>query len=304
MSLSTLHAAVDLLMTHRNSRVRLDFTGGEPLLRFDLLQEAMRYAAERAKLIGKSLSFYMVTNAIAMTDRVAEALSRHDIYVNLSLDGDARSNNLHRLPHRSGNLDAYAAARKGIQIALKAGLSHCAVLVVSPDTAGNLFDNFTHHLDLGLRAVEINYAIGSFWSDEQELVLFEQLDRIRLRYGAALSRGEIRLGNLSGRLEPAALNSELMVDCDGSIHHLSEWLFETTPAEGKPIERFGSVHEKRDINEFYWSRFRSYSTMLTLYKDNLGIRRVLLNNIRLGERVGHYFSAMKEKLNAPAPIFV
>lgn len=297
MSPEVLQRGVELLLTHASARVRLDFSGGEPLLRFDLLREALRYGQARARACGKSLSFYLVTNAVAMSARVAEALAPYDLYVNLSLDGAPESTNRHRLARRPGNLDPYREARRGIDCALRAGLNACGVLVTTPDTVHRLAENVDHLYGLGLRGVEINYAIGRLWTEARTRMLLEQLGRVLETQGPALSGGERRLGNLEGRVEPAALNAELMVDCDGTLHLLSEWLFETTPGGTATAQHLGDVFGVRDINSLYWDSFSAYHGLVRRYSDNERVRRILLNNISLGERVGRFFAQARARIH-------
>jgi hypothetical protein len=169
-------------------------------------------------------------------------------------------------------------------------------MVASPANVRRLAANFQHLLDLGVRRVDISYAIGGVWEREDEEAFFDQLERILERHAGALASGEIYLGNARKRAEPTILNSELMVDCDGGLHQMSEWMFETTPASGPAPFPLGTVDDPPDLNSLRWSRFHSYYTLATLHRDRPAVRAALLNNIAFGLRVGRFFRAASGRL--------
>ena len=87
-----------------------------------------------------------------------------------------------------------------------------------------------------------------------------------------------------------------MVDPDGSLHQMSEWMFETTPATGTVPFPVGSLETVKDINALRWSRFHSYYTLVRLYEGRPEVRAALLNNISFGLRVGRFFRAAAGRL--------
>lgn len=318
MSARTMRRAVDLLMTHRSPRLRLDFGGGEPLLRLDLLREALDYASGRARKSGKEISFYMVTNGIALGEGALEALAGRDVFLEISLDGDARSHNRYKKPYRGPNavpkgaghgraprsrprqpvLDPYKAARRGLEAAVRSGLPHTVVLVAGPANCARLVENVRHIAGLGVRRIEINYALGLPWKEPDIRTLLSQVERLAEVFRGPMLSGDLVLGNLRGRVEPALLNAELMVDTDGTLHLMSEWMFETKRPSGGIVYSYGDVSRVKDINPLYWSRFHSYYTLVNLYRGDPAVRRIMLNNIRLGERVRRTFEDIGARLHA------
>lgn len=298
MSPATARLGADFLMRHRSPRLRLDFGGGEPLLNFDVVREAADYAARRARSLGKELSFYMVTNAVAFDDEKLDWLVRRRVLLELSLDGRPADHNRHK-PAFAPGLDPYQATRRGVEKALRAGAEFFVIAVASPSNVRRLADNFEHLHALGVRSFDLSYALGSCWSREDQEAYFAQVRRIVSRHRRALVRGGLRLGNLSQRNEPTVLSSELMVDTDGSLHLLSEWMFETTPGRPAPY-RWGRVQDRPDINAVYWSRFHCLYTLLRMHEDRPAVRRAVLNNIDFGARVGRFFAALSEGLRGRA----
>ncbi len=69
-------------------QMRIEFQGGEPLLRYDLIQKAMDYAMQRAEAESIELSFAIVSNLTLMSDEIAQDIKeRGNVKLCSSLDG-------------------------------------------------------------------------------------------------------------------------------------------------------------------------------------------------------------------------
>ncbi|MBI2384846.1 MAG: radical SAM protein [Elusimicrobia bacterium] len=299
MALSTALKGADLLLGHGSPRLRLDFGGGEPLMNFDVVREVSAYAARRAAELDKRMGFYMVTNAVLVDDEVLEWAGRNRVLLEFSMDGAPPDHNRYKAAYDRG-LDPYKATRAGVERARRAGAPHFVIMVASPANVGRLAENFEHLLDIGVRSVDLSYAIGAIWSPEDEALFFAQVERVLDRHARALDSGEIRLGNASQRVEPTILNSELMVDTDGSLHQMTEWMFETTPASAPAPFPVGTLDSVKDINALRWSRFHAYYTLVKMYEGNAKVQAALLNNISFGLRVGKFFRAAAGRLGKVA----
>ncbi|MEK7382257.1 MAG: radical SAM protein [Elusimicrobiota bacterium] len=295
MPLATALKGVDLLLGHQSGRLRLDFGGGEPLMSFEVVREASSYAARRAKVLGKDLSFYMVTNAVLLDDAVLEWAAERGVLLELSMDGAKEDHNRYKSAYERG-LDPYAATRAGVERALRAGSPHFVILVASPSNVGRLAENFEHLYEIGVRRFDLSYAIGGVWSAQEEQTFFAQVELILKRHARELDSGLVQLGNARRRVEPTVLNSELMVDPDGSLHQMSEWMFETSPTSREAPFPVGTLDTVKDINVLRWSRFHSYYTLATMYEGNPEVRAALLNNISFGLRVGRFFRSAGGRL--------
>lgn len=299
MPLATAIKGVDFLLGHQSPRLRLDFGGGEPLMNFDVVREASDYAARRAAKLGKQLGFYMVTNAVLLDDRVLEWAARRGVMLEFSMDGARPDHNRFKSAYDRG-LDPYAATRAGVERALSAKTPHFVIIVASPANAARLAENFEHLHSIGVRHFDLSYAIGGVWSAAQEKTFFSQVQLILRRHARELDSGELLLGNARQRVEPTILNSELMVDPDGSLHQMSEWMFETTPATGRVPFHVGDLETTHDINALRWSRFRSYYTLVRLYEGRPDVRAAMLNNISFGLKVGRFFREAGSRLGKVA----
>lgn len=89
MNAATACAAIDFLIEKSGDRKNLevDFFGGEPLLNFEVVKDAVSYARMREKECGKLFKFTLTTNALLLSDETADFLNREMDNVVISLDG-------------------------------------------------------------------------------------------------------------------------------------------------------------------------------------------------------------------------
>jgi His-Xaa-Ser system radical SAM maturase HxsB len=91
MSEEVLYKTVDFFFSvPRRGRqgIRIEFQGGEPLLRYDLIQRAMDYAMQHAGEEGMEASFSIVSNLTLMRDEIARDIKRRgNVSLCSSLDG-------------------------------------------------------------------------------------------------------------------------------------------------------------------------------------------------------------------------
>lgn len=87
MSIETAERAVDLAFQTTSPGVTIEFQGGEPLANWEVLQHIVEYARQKNALIGKALSFSLVTNLSLMDDDKLDYLLDRKIQLCTSLDG-------------------------------------------------------------------------------------------------------------------------------------------------------------------------------------------------------------------------
>lgn len=178
MSLRTLTAALDLVLSNGRPHVKVIFSGGEPLLEFPLVQKAVAYV-ESACPPDKEISYVLVTNGILMTESRLDFLEDHSFEIQLSCDGvkaaqDLRGEGtfakldrlLHRLRTRRRRFYA-----KNVKVSL----------TVTPENLKFLADSVDYFLDRNVHQIAMAYSIGdcSEWNHWQILSMEEQFERVR-----------------------------------------------------------------------------------------------------------------------------
>ncbi|MGZ8463884.1 MAG: radical SAM protein, partial [Candidatus Deferrimicrobiaceae bacterium] len=119
MSPESLRGGVAYLLDHAGSdrKVSVTFFGGEPLLRFPLIQTAVGEARRMARERGKEISFSITTNGTLLTRETAAFLRENGISVCLSIDGPREIHDRNR-PYASGR-GSYEDVARGIDVLME-----------------------------------------------------------------------------------------------------------------------------------------------------------------------------------------
>ena len=103
MSRETAFRAIDWLMERSGKLTRLSvgFFGGEPLLNFNLIRDAVSYAELKGHEKGKKFTFGITTNATLITKEVIDFFKEKSFIPSISFDGPALIHNRQR-PFKNG----------------------------------------------------------------------------------------------------------------------------------------------------------------------------------------------------------
>jgi sulfatase maturation enzyme AslB (radical SAM superfamily) len=93
MKWETLRASADLALASERPEVSMLFVGGEPLLEFDLIRQAVEYIDAR-RPPGKRIRFELITNGVLVRREHIDFFVEHDFEVQLSFDGIAAAQDL------------------------------------------------------------------------------------------------------------------------------------------------------------------------------------------------------------------
>lgn len=96
MSLETAGAAVDRVFESPSENLTIEFQGGEPALRFDLVEHIVARAENRNEEAQRNLSFSMVSTLHHLDDQMLAFCRDHKISLSTSIDGPADLHDAHR----------------------------------------------------------------------------------------------------------------------------------------------------------------------------------------------------------------
>ena len=104
MSLDTAKKALDFLVANSGGRrnLEVDFFGGEPLMNWEVVKEAVRYGRSIEKEHDKEFRFTLTTNGVLLNDEIMEFCNREMDNVVMSIDGRKSVHDRMR-PDRGGN---------------------------------------------------------------------------------------------------------------------------------------------------------------------------------------------------------
>ncbi|MBI3167644.1 MAG: radical SAM protein [Chloroflexi bacterium] len=140
MSSETGRAAVDAIfrsaLANGFKQVKLKYAGGEPLLRFSLIEELYTYAGQLSEANGIELEGVVLSNGTLLTAEMIETLKSLGLRLMISLDGLGQYHDSHR-PYAGGR-GTFADVSEAVDLALAHGLVPSISVTVSSRTAEGL----------------------------------------------------------------------------------------------------------------------------------------------------------------------
>ena len=87
MSAETAEKSIELALGSSSPFITIEFQGGEPLVNFTVVKHAIEYGQRRAKEVGKSIEFTMVSNLALMDEEKLTFLLDYKVQICTSIDG-------------------------------------------------------------------------------------------------------------------------------------------------------------------------------------------------------------------------
>jgi len=292
MTENVLFKAIDLLFTSFKKDLQLQFFGGEPLLKYNLIKRGIKYANVLNKKYKKNLTYILTTNGIALSKEKLSYFKKLNFLLEFSFDCKTQLKNR---PSKDGT-DYYPLIFKNLKWMTKLNIHYCVISVVTPDTVSSTFSNFKYLINLGIRKIQINYSLGVFWNKSKIKCLISEIDRI-VKFIEKNKFLGIEFINYNGnRREPVALNAELIVDYDGIIYLEAGLSLEQNFLKMKNDFFIADSKKVTDINTYSPTRFNTFYSLSKIYgsSKNEKLRRIIMNNINLGIILNRYF--LKKRL--------
>lgn len=166
MSADVAERALQLALEDDAEHVQISFFGGEPLLRFELLEAYTRLAQERLGTggAGRTLAFTLTTNGTAFTPAKLEFLKAQKFFVGFSMDGGRAAQDASR-PFVNGG-SSFEAVLRGLKSVQAAGLPYEVILVTDPTNVRSLGESVRFIVAQGVHKVSLNPNFSADWTDE------------------------------------------------------------------------------------------------------------------------------------------
>lgn len=183
MSLDVACAGVDLLLNEaRGAQCSLIFSGGEPLLRFDLIKEIIRHAEEQALLKSKKMFYSFITNGTLLTSQVVDFIQQFPFEIAISIDGVTPEACQHR--KYVNGVSSLSDILVGVENAVQSNLPFSTRITVTRQNM-DMYETTARLLELGVSAVRFLPAV-QYSDSNKEFVLtiddlpeyFKEMDRV------------------------------------------------------------------------------------------------------------------------------
>ena len=288
MPWETAQKSIDLLMSSHRPTLILQFFGGEALLEWKTIQKAIAYATQEAKRFGKQIQFLISTNGWSLDEEKLDWLAEYNVKLELSLDGDSETQNHSRQAFRKDE-DSYqhsiATKRTLIQ---SRHFFYDVIMVVPPRQISKLAQNFIHIADQNWKRIQINYALGMLWTENDKKIFAQELMKIGSFLEKQWAKGDsISFINLEAAPINMRLNGEITVDWDGTLHSGNAFLLKGRKA-GELI--LGDVDALQNFDR-YWLDVVDNDVLL----DSTYSPEITANNLEVGKIFNSWIRWMRKK---------
>lgn len=134
LSPNELRAACDSIFDSPARTLTVEFQGGDPLVRFDLVRDAILYLADRNRTEHRMIRFVVASTLHQLTTAMCDLFREHRVLLSTSLDGPR---DLHDRNRTLATGDGYQRTISGIALARRA-LGHSAVSALMTTTRESL----------------------------------------------------------------------------------------------------------------------------------------------------------------------
>lgn len=231
-----------LLKNNANPDRAVYFFGGEPLLRYDLLQWSVAELRNLAQQYQKKVFLAVTTNGLLLDEEKIKFLTENLDLVGVSID----------------NLDSGYAYRnvKSIKAKLPLLLKYqgqdkiLIKMTIMPEFADSFFNSYELLIRLGFRHINIAPALGYYWSEMQIERFLYNLEKIlkkkkflgKFGYGLHLKMVEdIKYIVKYGKEHCPVLREELAIDTNGDVYPCQ--FFVALPKEYRENYVLGNINQ-------------------------------------------------------------
>lgn len=151
---------IDFLIRQSGSKKDLFicFFGGEPLMNYSVIEDMVVYALEEGRKSDKSFHFSITTNGTLLTDEMIRFIRDYQISVQISVDGDAVSQNINR-PF-SGGGGSYLKLVENLKKLTLQNITCSARVTVTSHTKKFIAKNYEHLSSLGFKKIHFENALA------------------------------------------------------------------------------------------------------------------------------------------------
>jgi uncharacterized protein len=158
------------------NEVHVNFMGGEPLIRFKLIQKIVPFGKRRARQIGKTMRFGVTTNGTLVTDAVVAFWKKWGMGFHTSIDGDAEIQDQNR-PMVSGH-GSSRLVEKSVPKILSYRPNTTARSTVVPASVGSLVRSYHYFRSLGYTNIAFVPGGPSLWTEEANTIYEQEFSKL------------------------------------------------------------------------------------------------------------------------------
>lgn len=172
INFETIKSIIDYEINQNNKTSLINFYGGEPLLKKDLIYKTIDYI--KSKRCKTKFNFGITTNGILLDDEFIKYMKKNKfIHLAYSIDGNKDVQNKNRV--LIDGKDTFDIVKKNARQALKSLKNVVAMVTVTKNTLQDLSDSVEYLINLGFKTINLQFDYTADWNDED-------LDKIENEY--------------------------------------------------------------------------------------------------------------------------
>lgn len=156
MSPEIVDKTIEFIINSPSKNLTFEFSGGEPLIRFDLIKQAVLKAIELASKKKKQINFAIITNGSLINDEMIEFFKKYKIGICLSLDGPKKLHNSNRI-FTTNKTGTYDTVNNKIKELTNKGLNINALPVIVKDSLDNWKEIVDEYINQGFVSLRFKY---------------------------------------------------------------------------------------------------------------------------------------------------
>jgi uncharacterized protein len=203
------------------AKLQLSFFGGEPLLEAKTVLAIAETARAQSDATGVPLVMQCTTNGTLLDASLVERLDALGVHLAISIDGTRAQQEAVR--PLAGGGSSYDATRRGLALLIARDRPFDVIAVVDPSTVHALGDGVRELLDLGVDALSLNMHWAGAWSEEELVVLEQQIETVAAVMIAWLRRGRwVRIQPIESALRSfVELGRVVTASCNAGARRLA-----------------------------------------------------------------------------------
>lgn len=154
ISKKNLFLACETIFESTSNTLTVEFQGGDPLIKYDLVKLAIEYITEKNKKLNRSIRFVVTTTLHQLTFEMCLFFKKHQVVLSTSIDG---LEDLHNRNRPIANRDAYERTIGGLELARRAlGQDSVSALMTTTRKSLNYFNEIVdEYVRLGFKDIFI-----------------------------------------------------------------------------------------------------------------------------------------------------
>ncbi|MGO0904343.1 radical SAM protein [Clostridioides difficile] len=203
----------------KGENIYLNFLGGEPLLKKELIHDAVNIINRKYKKYSKLFKYSITTNCILIDDKLIKLFKDNEFDVSMSIDGDEHTHNINRKSIDKTN--KYEVILSNIKKLNSEGIKNNIRMTITKNNVDFLYNNVLYFHNLGFTRFCLGIDYFADWDDISLSMLDSQLEKVKLFYLNNIQKSEdITVDLFDGKFTSIIIDKKILFCNAGTKGHL------------------------------------------------------------------------------------